>query len=66
MVFFVGLGFNIFLLPALSAAGGVSEISTILYSLYGWNPAVVQWGINIPVFFLGHYFLGRDLRLQKK
>lgn len=39
--FFVGLGFNIFLLPALLAAGGVSGISTILYSLYGWNPAFV-------------------------
>ncbi|MED4463064.1 YitT family protein [Metabacillus fastidiosus] len=62
--FFVGLGFNIFLLPALLAAGGVSGISTILYSLYGWNPAFVQWSINIPVFFLGYYFLGRDFSVK--
>ncbi|MGG3449105.1 YitT family protein [Domibacillus aminovorans] len=62
--FFVGLSFNLFLLPALLAAGGVSGISTILYSLYGWTPALVQWSINIPIFFLGYFLLGKDFGVK--
>ncbi|OAH54513.1 MULTISPECIES: YitT family protein [Bacillaceae] len=62
--FFVGLSFNLFLLPALLAAGGVSGISTILYSLYGWTPALIQWSINIPIFFLGYFLLGKDFGVK--
>lgn len=62
--FFVGLSFNLFLLPALLAAGGVSGISTILYSLYGWTPAFVQWSFNIPIFFLGYFLLGKDFGVK--
>ena len=45
----VGLSFNIFLLPSRIAAGGISGVSTILYELFGYNPAYVQWLINIPL-----------------
>ncbi len=57
---FVGLAFNIFLLPARIAAGGVSGISTILYELYGFSPAIVQWTINIPLIILGLVLVGKE------
>ncbi|MGE7920793.1 YitT family protein [Viridibacillus sp. NPDC093762] len=56
----VGLAFNMFLLPAKLAAGGVSGISTILYELFQFNPAYVQWMINIPLFILGILVVGKD------
>lgn len=55
-----GLSFNIFLLPARLAAGGVSGISTLLYELYQFNPAYVQWILNIPIFAFGLWLLGKD------
>ncbi|MCP3738193.1 YitT family protein [Rossellomorea sp. BNER] len=60
----VGLSFNLFLLPAKLAAGGVSGISTILYELYQFNPAYVQWIINIPLFIIGIVLLGKDFSLK--
>lgn len=57
---FVGLAFTIFLLPARIAAGGVSGISTIVYELYGFNPAYVQWLINLPLLILGLVLVGKD------
>ena len=50
----VSVSYNVFLLPARLAAGGVVGISTLLYDLYQWTPAIVQWCINIPVFIRGH------------
>ncbi len=56
----VGIGFNLFLLPNRVASGGVSGISTIFDSLFGWEPAFVQWAFNIPLFIAGVIFLGRQ------
>ena len=56
----VGLAFNIFLLPSRLAAGGVSGISTILYELFQFNPAYVQWIINIPLLILGVVLVGKE------
>lgn len=56
----VGLSYNIFLLPAKLAAGGISGISTIFYELYDLSPALTQFWINIPIFILGWFILGRD------
>ncbi|MGM0904432.1 MAG: YitT family protein [Bacillota bacterium] len=60
----VGLAYNIFLLPSRLAAGGVSGISTILYELYQFNPAYVQWIINIPLFIAGLFLLGKDFSFK--
>jgi len=60
----VGLAFNIFLLPARLAAGGVSGLSTILFELYQWNPAYVQWLFNIPIFIIGLMTLGLQFSLK--
>ncbi|MCC3356984.1 YitT family protein [Bacillus sp. REN16] len=55
----VALSFNLFLLPNRVASGGVSGISTILNSLFGWEAAYVQWAFNIPLFIAGVIFLGK-------
>lgn len=52
-----GVVFNVFLLPNRIAAGGVSGISTILET-FGFEPAYVQWIINIPLFIAGVIILG--------
>ncbi|ASN07231.1 YitT family protein [Virgibacillus necropolis] len=56
----VALAYNMFLLPAKLAAGGISGVSTILFELYGLNPAFTQFLINIPVFIIGWLILGND------
>lgn len=56
----IGLSFNIFLLPSRIAAGGISGVSTILYELFGYNPAFVQWLINIPLIALGLLLAGKE------
>jgi uncharacterized membrane-anchored protein YitT (DUF2179 family) len=60
----VGLAFNIFLLPSRLAAGGVSGISTILYELFQFNPAYVQWLINIPLLLLGVLLVGKEFSMK--
>ena len=57
--FFVALGFNLFLLPNEVASGGVAGISTILFALFEFEPSIVQWAINIPLFILGTWLLGK-------
>ncbi|WP_284140787.1 MULTISPECIES: YitT family protein [unclassified Virgibacillus] len=56
----VGLSYNVFLLPAKLAAGGLSGISTIIYELAGWSPAYVQFLMNIPIFIIGWLAMGKD------
>jgi len=56
----VGLGYNVFLLPAKIAAGGLSGVSTILYELYEWSPAYTQVIMNIPIFIVGWITLGKE------
>lgn len=56
----VGLAYNMFLLPSKLAAGGISGISTILYELYNISPAYTQFLINIPIFMIGWFVLGKD------
>jgi len=54
----IAVSFNVLLLPNEIASGGVSGISTILHGLFGWEPAYVQWSLNIPLFIAGIIFLG--------
>lgn len=61
---FVAIGFNLFLLPNQIASGGVAGISTILYALFSFEPSTVQWAINIPLFFVGMWILGRSFGMK--
>ncbi|WP_053368264.1 YitT family protein [Bacillus sp. FJAT-27245] len=60
----VALSFNLFLLPNRIASGGVSGISTILDAVLGWEPAYVQWSLNIPLFIAGVILLGRNFGIK--
>ena len=57
----VALAFNAFLLPNQIASGGVSGISIITESLFGFEPAYTQWTLNIPLFIAGVFLLGGSL-----
>lgn len=58
------LAFNLFLVPNEIASGGVSGISVITQSQFGIEPAYIQWGLNIPLFFAGFLLLGRDYAIR--
>ncbi|MGG3925248.1 YitT family protein [Metabacillus fastidiosus] len=60
----VALAFNLFLLPNRVASGGVSGISTIMDTMFGFEPAYVQWALNIPLFIAGVIFLGKQFGLK--
>ncbi|MEG0259073.1 MAG: YitT family protein [Lysinibacillus sp.] len=60
----IALGFNVFLLPNQVASGGVSGISTILNGLFAWNPGLVQYAFNIPLFIAGVIFLGKKFGVK--
>lgn len=60
----VGLAYNMFFLPAKLAAGGISGISTILYTIYEISPSLSQTIINIPIFIIGWITFGKDFSLK--
>ncbi|UII57994.1 YitT family protein [Cytobacillus spongiae] len=60
----VAIAFNVFLLPNQVASGGVSGISTIVEDVFGWEPAYVQWSLNIPLFIAGVILLGKQFGLK--
>lgn len=60
----IALGFNFFLNPNQIASGGVAGISTIIQQLFGIEPAVMQWVLNIPLFILGMLLLGGQFGLK--
>jgi uncharacterized membrane-anchored protein YitT (DUF2179 family) len=56
--------FNMFLNPNQVASGGVTGISTIMQHLLGWNPALIQWALNIPLFLIGFWLLDRSFGVK--
>ncbi|WP_391208075.1 YitT family protein [Psychrobacillus sp. L4] len=60
----IAIGFNVFLLPNQVASGGVSGISTILKGVLGWEPGLVQYAFNIPLFIAGLFFLGAKFGIK--
>lgn len=57
--FLVALAFNLLLLPNEIASGGTSGISVLVRATFGVTPAVTQWALNVPLFILGVWLLGR-------
>ncbi|MNB76744.1 hypothetical protein D3C81_494940 [compost metagenome] len=58
------LAFNLFMLPNRIASGGVSGLSVLAQAWFGAEPAFTQWALNIPLFFLGVFMLGRQYGLR--
>lgn len=40
--------------------GGFTGITLLMYFLWGWDPAITNIILNVPVFFVGWKFLGRN------
>lgn len=55
-----GISFNVFLIPHRLLSGGVSGIALILNYLLGYNPGVLIFVMNIPVFLLGYKFIDNE------
>ena len=60
----IALSFNYCLKPNQVASGGVTGISVITLELFGFQPALVQWALNIPLFLLGVFLLGKQFGLK--
>ena len=40
--------------------GGFTGITLLLYFLWGWDPAIINILLNVPIFFIGWKILGRN------
>lgn len=60
----VALAFNFFLYPNKIVSGGIAGVSIILGHLFAFQPGIIQWVINIPLFFTGVVLLGRQFGLK--
>ncbi len=54
-----GLGFSLFQAPYNIAAGGVSGIAILINHFTGWPISAMYLVMNIPLFVLGFFYLGR-------
>lgn len=55
-----GISFNIFLMPHKLLSGGVSGIALILNYIFGFNPGVLVFVFNIPIFLAGYKFVDKE------
>lgn len=62
--FLIAVTFNVFLVPNNLASGGTSGISILTLELFGITPAIMQWALNLPLFFLGLWLLGRNFGMK--
>ncbi|WP_268624048.1 YitT family protein [Paenibacillus alvei] len=62
--FIMALTFNTLMLPNKIASGGISGLSILLESQFGWNPAITQYAFNIPLFILGVCLLGKQFGIR--
>ena len=58
------VGFTAFILPEKIVMGGVTGISSLLYYAYGWNPAVLIWGINALLLVIAFRFISREFTFR--
>lgn len=55
-----GMSFNIFLMPHKLLSGGVSGIALISNYIFGFNPGVLVFVFNIPIFLAGYRFVDKE------
>ena len=58
--FIMALGTSSFLLPNQLSSGGFAGIGTITYYLWNLPVGIVMFALNIPLFILGYFRIGRD------
>lgn len=66
-IFFILLGSAIFSFGIVHfnmqnnlSEGGFTGITLLFYFLWGWDPAIMNIVLNIPIFLIGWRFLGRN------
>ena len=59
-----GFGTSCFLLPNQLSSGGFSGIATLLYYFYKINMGITIIILNIPIFILGYFKLGKKFILK--
>ncbi|MBL1230800.1 YitT family protein [Enterococcus sp. BWB1-3] len=62
--FILALAINSILLPMSIVSGGISGLTIVLNHLFGFNPALVLYAINIPMLILCFIFLGKENGLK--
>ncbi|MBS1707366.1 MAG: YitT family protein [Armatimonadetes bacterium] len=60
----MALAFRLFLNGNGLVAGGVVGLSTILQHKFGWDPALFQWAVNVPLLVLTFFILGKAAGLR--
>jgi uncharacterized membrane-anchored protein YitT (DUF2179 family) len=58
------LGINLFLAPNLVVSGGVGGIGIVLNAQYGIPVGITMLVLNIPLFILGVWYLGRSFGIK--
>ncbi|WP_368644924.1 YitT family protein [Alkalibacterium putridalgicola] len=58
--FLAAVSFQVFLLPNNIVSGGVSGLSIAANATFGWDPAMFQYALNIPLLILCFLLLGKE------
>lgn len=58
--FLTAVSFQVFLLPNNIVSGGVSGLSIAANAMFGWDPALFQYALNIPLLVLCFVALGKE------
>lgn len=67
-IFFITLGsfltavaFQVFIFPNNIIFGGITSLSIVLNHLFSWDPATVQYLINIPLIIIFYIAAGKEM-----
>lgn len=59
--FIIAFAYHSFILPHHIVGGGASGVATLFLEVFGFNPAVTLYAINIPLLLLCWFVLGKDI-----
>lgn len=61
--FLRAIAMNVFVVPNKIAPGGVIGIASILENALGWNAAVMNFVLNIPLFILAFFYINKKFTI---
>ena len=56
----MAVGISLFLLPNKLSSGGFTGIATVFYYLFKWKVGTVIFLLNLPLFILSYFKIGKD------
>lgn len=56
----MAIGVSLFLLPNKLSSGGFAGIATVFYYLFEWKVGTVIFLLNLPLFILSYFKIGKD------